>query len=393
MGLRRLQRRSKAIFVLLFFFLLHLSFILFHTHNIISDDYTYFYMGKLIVEGNLPYRDFFVGHPPLQIYLYAALILIFGAKIWLVSVIPLFSILIASYIAYKLTDSFSIMVFFLSVFPIFHLSTVGFGLNLGLMFIMLSFYYIDRRPLLSGIFAGISVFCRLHFLPIAATGIFARISLPKKSKYALGSILIAILFCIMLLFLPEAVEQIFFYHINKHWSYWSVMRYFILGIGIIGLYVSYTTRYFLPFAAYLIFLMLLKTVFAYYMIPLSALLVLSFAERRLPTLLKVVIPSMTIGLSLGAAILMVSDVLDNKREVREIIEEASRLDGELCGNNEIVPLVALKTNKRIKNNNVDTNYQQHKILHCKNSITIYRLRTFLNCSIIKKWEKYSLGVC
>jgi len=69
-------------------------------------------------------------------------------------------------------------------------------------------------------------------------------------------------------------------------------------------------------------------------------------------------------------------------------------DGELCGNNEIVPLISFKTNKRIKDNELDTNFQRHKALNCTGAITIYRYRLFdENCKIIKKEKTYLVGLC
>ena len=38
-----------------------------------GDENVYYYMGKLISEGKVPYRDFFLAHPPLHIYIIALL--------------------------------------------------------------------------------------------------------------------------------------------------------------------------------------------------------------------------------------------------------------------------------------------------------------------------------
>src|SRR3989338_974374 len=44
----------------------------------VSDENTYYKMGQLVAEGQVPYRDFFFAHPPLQIYIYAVAFKVFG---------------------------------------------------------------------------------------------------------------------------------------------------------------------------------------------------------------------------------------------------------------------------------------------------------------------------
>ena len=46
-----------------------------------GDENVYYYMGRLVSEGKMPYRDFFFAHPPLQIYLIALVYKAFGFSI------------------------------------------------------------------------------------------------------------------------------------------------------------------------------------------------------------------------------------------------------------------------------------------------------------------------
>ena len=68
-----------------------------------GDENTYYYMGKLITEGKVPYKDFFFAHPPLQIYLIAFIYRIFGFNIIALKLIPLISTLISAFFIFRIT--------------------------------------------------------------------------------------------------------------------------------------------------------------------------------------------------------------------------------------------------------------------------------------------------
>jgi len=287
-------------------------------------------MGKLITEGFLPYKDFFYAHPPLQLFIYAFLIKLFGVKLWLMNIIPLISILVSSYIAYKITNKLYIMVLFLTFFPIFHLASVGFGMNLALMFIMLGFYFIEKKPMLASLFMGLAVFTRLIILPIVIGSLFYIKSKEIRSRYIVGLTVMAAIFLMMLILIPVAMNSLFFYHILKQKEYWLVMRYFLLGFGMVGTILAYKSRYFYPFIIYFIFLMSLEIVLVYYMIPLMALFVLALSLKNPKNTLIMIIISAVLGISLGAVILVDIDVYENKKEIKEIITTVKALDGELA---------------------------------------------------------------
>ena len=72
---------NKKILILLIVFCLIQVPLFFST--LTADENVYFMMGKVVSEGKVPYQDFFCGHPPLQLYLYAGLIKLFGLHIWI----------------------------------------------------------------------------------------------------------------------------------------------------------------------------------------------------------------------------------------------------------------------------------------------------------------------
>lgn len=387
------KRKNELLLIFSIFLLIQLAFILWHQYNIISDDFNYFYMSKLVSEYKLPHRDFFSAHSILQLALYAMLIKLFSFKIWLINVIPLVSITTSAYIAYLMTKRIIIPILFLAMFPIFHLASIGFGVSLCLLFVMLAFYYFDKKPMLAGVFMGLAVFTRLHALPIAIGGFILLRNREKINKYLVGCSIIAVAYLFMLILIPESIDGIFVYHVAKEVHYWMTMRFFILGYGILGTVLAYKTRYSWPFFLYFIFLMSLKTVFCYYLILTAGMFVMILAEKDLDKFYMTVIISSMLGLSLGASILTIIDVNENKAEIKNVVDTVRNLDGEVCGNNEIVPLIATKTKKRIKNNEVDTNYQRKKYLNCSGSIAIHRLREFKECELIKQEKKYKISLC
>jgi hypothetical protein len=384
----------QKLFLIFFVFLtLQLSFIFYHDHYLVSDDYTYFYASKLLAEGKLPYRDFFISHPPLQFMIYSFLIRIFGEELMLANIIPLLAIMVSAFMAYKITNKVYATALLLAIFPILHCASIGFGLNLAVMFVLLSIYFVEEKPLLAGILMGLAVFTRLHIAPFAIAMLFYKNRPSKNSKYIVGLSIMAVVFLFMVISIPQSINNIIFYHALKDWRYWEGMRYFVVGVGLLGITISYRTRWFWFIALYFAFLMSLKSVFAYYLIPLSAIIALALAEQDFTKWRIALATSLILGLSLGATILSTTDVMENKAEIESITTAVGFQEGELCGNNEILPLIALKTNKRIKDNEIDTNFQRRKALDCTGAITVYRFREFVDCQIIKKEKRYSVGLC
>ncbi|MHA1575374.1 MAG: hypothetical protein ACTSXL_04465 [Alphaproteobacteria bacterium] len=64
-----------------------------------SDENTYFLMAKQITQDQIPYKDFFLANPPLQVYLLAFFMLFINKNYLLLKLIPLvFSILTAFFV-------------------------------------------------------------------------------------------------------------------------------------------------------------------------------------------------------------------------------------------------------------------------------------------------------
>src|SRR3989338_9829433 len=111
-----------------------------------GDENVYFYMGKMIAEGKLPYRDFFYAHPPLHAYMIAAVYKVFGFNIIALKLVPLVSALIASFFIFKtakekfgdLESILSLLLFMLSYSIMFN-SVFSFGVMTATMFMAAGF--------------------------------------------------------------------------------------------------------------------------------------------------------------------------------------------------------------------------------------------------------------
>lgn len=158
--------------------------------NVPGDENVYYYMGKLISEGNIPYKDFFYAHPPLHLIITALIHKIFGFKIFILKLIPLLSVIAASFFLFKTVKekfgykeaSLSQILFLFSYVVIFN-SVYSFGMNLTLLIISIAFYYFyaKQQYFLSGILFGFAGITRLYSLvPFAVLIIFLLIKNKKK---------------------------------------------------------------------------------------------------------------------------------------------------------------------------------------------------------------------
>ncbi len=165
-----------------------------------GDENVYYYMAKSAAEGQLPYRDFFLAHPPLQIIILGAIIKIIGINFAFFKSAELISLLIASFFLYKTSFelfkdlnnadsqliSFVSLVLFLFSFEVMFKATFALGLNLSIMLVMAGFYLIfTKRYFFGGIIAGLAGLTRFYALvPMLAVFIFIFIRklLEKKPK-------------------------------------------------------------------------------------------------------------------------------------------------------------------------------------------------------------------
>ena len=152
--------------VILLFLIINISQIGFK----FSDENIYFYMGKLILQGQLPYQDFFFASPPLQIIIIAGFLTLFGSKIILLKLLPIFASIISSiFIFIILKKRFSSLhgllasTLYLFSFVVLTTTDHSTGIHLATMFLVIGCYLIyEKKYFLAGILVSLSLLTRLY---------------------------------------------------------------------------------------------------------------------------------------------------------------------------------------------------------------------------------------
>lgn len=162
-------------------------FILFNVYKFFSikysvaDENVYFYMGKLLSEGILPYRDFFFVHTPLRLLPIAAVFKFFGFNFFLLKLIPIIVANISGGLVFliarkhfgNLRGVFACLLFLFSYSGLFISSYLS-GVEGTVMFILACLYfYYEKRPIWSGIFAGLAMMTAIYAIgALAVLGLY-----------------------------------------------------------------------------------------------------------------------------------------------------------------------------------------------------------------------------
>lgn len=191
------------------------------------DESIYLYQAKLLAQGLIPYKDFTLAHPPMPLLIHAFFLKLFGNSFpfGLVSLLfTLFSTFIMSIIVRKRINhatSFFFMVIFLYNSLIFSISTSIVGVCVSLFFLSLAIFFYDKKNIkLAALFIALTLFSRLHTLPIIL-GLFTYSFFINKNeclellktcaKYCLIFFIVLILFCDF----DNVYKNLILYHWNK----------------------------------------------------------------------------------------------------------------------------------------------------------------------------------
>jgi len=377
--------------------------------SLTGDENVYYYMGKVVAEGETPYKDFFFGHPPSQIYLYAFLIKLFGLHIWILKSFTLLFITGSTIFLYlfakerydekiALTAAF----LFLASYDILIFGSFAFGIEIAVFFFMIALYLNNKKPFIAGLLFGFSIMIRLHLFPM---GIILLLYSKERLKFLLGAG-ICLPYYGLLLRIPNFADNVFLYHASKlnHWNGWfSFLRanlplFVLVSYSIKNIKDSFTFELTLAYCA---FLVIVGSVFEYFFLPITIILsiegayALAYSRFRKWLWVMVVIWTAIMGVKVGVFI------YEQTTSYNGLIDYVSKIDGSIMGEPPLASLIALKGNKNITRNMIDLNFQRREVFDYRNSLVIYNEKRFngfdFNCTLINsttiKEDTYKLWRC
>ncbi len=390
---------AKSAYFFLFAFLA--AFILIAIKGLVTvqpgDENVYYYMGRLVAEGMLPYRDFFFAHPPLQIYLMSIIYRIFGFNIVFLKSLALASTLITSYFVFRIAkDRFgaaeaavSSLLFLFAYSTMFN-SAFSFGVEIATMFFIIGVYlfFNKEKYFLAGIFFGVAGITRfLVLIPIAFVLASLFFSNKKNSFRMLIGFLIVFLFVNILFIVISKgayIDDTYKFHLIKtpdydanFKEYFDVVKlnWLLFLSAILALFVKERKAvgmFGIICLLYLAFLLALNKIFGFYLTIIFPLLAVigGFGVVRLLKLLDfakvwkglVVLLLMSIfSWNLAADVLFLEKEgfsgFERRNDLVDYVNSVSNEDTLLFGDGSVVPLLALLTNKRVAFDSVDTNDQ------------------------------------
>jgi len=373
---------SISVFLLFKFF--HLSFRF-------GDGNAYIYMAYQL--GHLiPYKDFLLVDPPFFIFVLSFFKLIFGKNLLLFQILPVIFEAGTAYILFLLLKkwgnplSFFAPIIYLFSFTVLSTSDYLTGVQLVIFLSMAAFLSWEKRKFkLSGFLWSLAILSKLYIFP-AFVGFGVWIFLKEKRdifwQVILGSILgFALILLPFLFFSFSAIfKDLIIHHLNRPAgnNKLSVLRFFLAkewfliffsAFGSI-VYLNFKKIIIIPsFIALLLFFLIYQDLYYLYLDNLLPYLVFSFLltlgyfwekgkdyKKFVSTLL------------FFYAIFLIFSFKDYKENFfnrgrflnsDEIASYIKTLPGDfqLYGSHEVAPLVALKSEKQLFSNQIDTNTQ------------------------------------
>ncbi len=373
-----------------------------HFSYSISDENTYIYMAKAVSEGQMPYRDFFLAHPPLHIFLLALIYKIFGFSFLIFKATGPLAAIGAALIAFKICREklgdieavFSAFLIFLS-YDFQRFSTFTVWITLCTFLVMLSAYFLLKgKSLIGGVLMAAASLAGLFSLiaGFAIAGYLAAFEKKLLMKYLAGflGVFIACNLALIALFGNSYIEGAYKYHLAKPSEgndKGDIISFFLLGslkdgkmsgnhallIGM-GLFLFSRKKMkhalMLPLsivAAYMLAMALMSKIFGYYfliIIPFIGILAArGFAgviERLEGQRAK---QAHLICLGLIAVSGMVNSYhywnndyqdFNNAEEIAAFVKE-SYPEKEIFGDDSITPLIALLSGNKLAFNYIDSN--------------------------------------
>ncbi len=354
-----------------------------------SDGNAYIYMAQMILEGHLPYRDFFLADPPAMVLILTLLKFIFGTKIILFQAAPIIletaTAVLLFLILKKRNNTLAFLAPFFYLFSFTILATSDFltGVQFVNFFAVWAIFLWEKnRPLASGIIWSLAFLSKLYALPaFAAFLIFTawRSDRDKLTKLALGTLITtaAIMGPFLLISFHNIIDYLILHQFNRPtgldrktvFGFLIKKEWLLLFLGGVGITVSKNKKVALLFVALATFLLIFKDIYYNYfgvLMPYLTILAMETIESGYIRIKES--PGVATVAILMLSLFYVNTFADyyrnffNKGQFLNLTEIADYIktlppDTPLYGSHEFVPLVALESGRKIFNNYIDTNTQ------------------------------------
>ena len=367
---------AVAIFSLLKIFSLHYRF---------GDENVYFYMSNAVLHGALPYKDFFLADPPFFIYLMAGFKAIFGSHLILFKILPVLLDSLSSVLLYLILrnkNSFAVLgpIFYLFSFTVLSTSDYVTGAEVMIFFVLLGIY-LDRREkyYYSGVAWALACVSKLYAGPALLGFMFYKVltkDFKSLQKIILGGLAASIVVLLPFLFLaPRQTLYDLIIHqlqrpagINK----WNIMRVFIsfewlfLIAATIGAFVSKNKKFVFPLIFSAIFFLIYRDLYYLYLhllLPFVVILAVETVEflnkRKEEFAWSFIVLYICIALYalFGYTNTYKQEgIFENPQEIAAALKAVPE-NLPVYGAQEVAPLVALMSGRKIFDNVIDTNTQ------------------------------------
>jgi hypothetical protein len=360
----------------------------FFLHPIYSDENIYFNAGRYILEGKIPYKDYFFSHPPVQIYVYGFLFKIFGANflvgkifyLLLSTSCALLIFLIVKEVYDRKVALISSIIFLLTPsFIIF--SLMGNGMWEAMILVLISFFLILKNKLpLASLIYSIALFDRylsLVYLPFFIFYIYLKGK--KISNFLVPLVAFFSTFFIFLSFVFgfDYINQTILFHYYKPKGMTDFAQYLSIGLftcflSIIAIFLGYiekdkTLIFFAatPLLADIIILLFARPIFYHYFlisVPFYCISTGKILIKSRYTVAKIIIVSI-LFLSIFSNFQTIDFYLNPIHSkkfyyVSELIQKNVLKDETIFGEPVITNFVSFKTKTKIFENYLDSYLQR-----------------------------------
>jgi hypothetical protein len=385
----------------------------YYLENTIGDQGVYYYASWLWAHGLVPYRDFFISHPPLHLLPSTILIAIFGVNLTILNALP--SLLgagsgiilyLISRRALGMAGALATLLFFLFSYAHLSFSSHFTGINVTLFFLLLGLYFVlTKKPKIAGIVFGLSALSGVYaIIGIASLCIALLMEGQRKSVLRIVTFFILTFALINLLFVAisgwDFIDQVYMYHFAKSGGekfFADKLSVFSIvikkNIPLIVLMLCSIPLFFweyrkwqkgsldsdksalrvmrlslITISSYILFFLLLQKIFSHYfllLIPFVALCVgyivsrISVGRVSNLTIVSWLSISFLATISVGQSLVLYAENRESKSftEVKEIsafvnsqLKEGERIYGDFG----IVPTISLLSDRHIAGHEVDS---------------------------------------